>query len=184
MQTDCKRGVAMASQPSLSPSRDVGSFWSTAMPSSTYGSAIADTQHIPEPVRSAVLTRIEQYGITAVALGVELLMQEGWASFGDFVVDIEKRYGPEEAQHAQDRILSQAVRDHRTLQLGGRHALDEAYRERVMAENLPRYALVAAPDAEFINGVEIALGMIAGQICRARHGVRVRGPGRDRGPHQ
>ena len=40
---------------------------------------MAEPAHIPEMVRSAALTRLEQYDVTSVALGEEFLMQEGQA---------------------------------------------------------------------------------------------------------
>lgn len=62
-------------------------------------------------------------------------------------------------------IADLAARDAMALQLGGRHPLDEAYRQRMAAESLPRYALIAAPDAEFVNGVEVALKMVAARFA-------------------
>jgi len=59
------------------------------------------------------------------------------------------------------------LRDRRALP--GHHALDEAYRERVLVENLPRYALIAAPGAEFLKGLEVGLDLVDAQD-RARSG--------------
>jgi hypothetical protein len=129
-----------------------------------------DAHQIPEPVRAAVLSRVEQYGVGPTALGEELLMAEGCATFADFIANIDHRYGPDEGARVTEAIRVLSFRDTQTLGLAGRQGFDEMYRAQVMAENLPRYALMAAPDAEFVNGVEIAISMAAAQHASAGSG--------------
>lgn len=129
--------------------------------------SVVQVVNIPESVRRAVLTRIEQYGIGPGALGEELLMQEGCGSFEDFVANIEQRYGPDEAERTREAMTRLAKRDGETRGLGGRRGNDDYDRARALAENLARYALIGAPDAEFLNGVEIGLGMVAERYAEA-----------------
>jgi hypothetical protein len=126
-----------------------------------------DEHQIPEPVRAAVLSRVEQYGVGPTALGQELLMAEGCASFADFIANIDHRYGIDEGARVAETIHRLSYRDVQTLGLDGRQGLGEIRRAQALAENLPRYALIAAPDAEFVNGVEIAVAMITAKYSTA-----------------
>ena len=87
-------------------------------------------------------------------------MRDGYGSFEDFVADIAKRFGAEEAAHVKASMSDQSARDQRTQDLVGRQGLDQLARQRWMTRNMPRYALIASPDAEFVNGLEIALDLV------------------------
>jgi hypothetical protein len=50
-----------------------------------------------------------------------------------------------------------AARDLATV---GGMGTDEGYRQRVIAANLPRYALIAGPDAEFLKAIDYAMDII------------------------
>ncbi len=114
--------------------------------------------HIPEMVRSAALSRLEQYGVTSMELGEAFLMGEGYGSFEDYIQVIEERYGPDEAERVRARMRELAEKDAQGLARGGN--LGAAYREQVLANNLPRYALIAGPDAEFLKGIDYGLERI------------------------
>lgn len=92
-------------------------------------------------------------------------MREGCGSFNDFVSNISGRYGADEAERVREAMTALASRDAETLQLEGGHPPGAGYRARMMAANLTRYALIAAPDAEFVNGIEIALEMVAAEFA-------------------
>jgi len=126
---------------------------------------IGEELHVPEDVRSAVITRIERYGIEPIRLGAELLMREGWGTFEDFLADIDARYGADEGQRVRETMKRQVDRDQKTQDLGGRQGLDQLARARWMTANMSRYALIAAPDAAFLNGVQIALDLVADEAA-------------------
>lgn len=138
--------------------------------------------HISEDVRSAILTRLEKLGVESVALGQEFLEREGYGSFEDYIARVRSLYGDEEAQRVKERMGELAQRDQTTL---GRpdpsDPIDRAYRQQTMAANLPRYALVAGPDAEFLKGIDYAMDLIsnvyadAGSMAPMRAGEEVRG---------
>jgi len=82
-------------------------------------------------------------------------MSEGYGSFEDYVDGVREVYGDEEADRVKARMNELATRDATTI--GGGSGLDRGYQQRVIAENPPRYALIAGPDAEFLKGIEYAL---------------------------
>jgi hypothetical protein len=100
---------------------------------------------------------LEKYGVDAVKLGEEFLMNEGHGSFNDYIEHVSALYGATEAGRVRDRMDELAAQTAKTI--GGTN-VDSAYRQRVIAANLPRYALIAGPDAEFLKGIEHALGML------------------------
>lgn len=138
--------------------------------------------HVPEDVRSAVLTRLEDFGVKPIPLGEEFLKREGYGGFGDYIARVRSLYGEDEADRVKDRMAELAQRDQATL---GRpdpgDPLDRAKRQRVMTENLSRYALIAGPDAEFLKGVDYAMDLIndifaeAGSMAPMYAGEEVRG---------
>ena len=97
------------------------------------------------------------FGVEPVALGQEFLKREGYGSFNDYLHRVRELYGDEEADRVRARMGELSVRDGQTV--GG----SEAYRQRVIAENLPRYALIAGPDAEFLKGIDHAMSLF-GQL--------------------
>jgi hypothetical protein len=119
-----------------------------------YRGHIAEPVHIPEDVRIAVLSRLEDYGVKAVVLGQEFLKREGYGSFEDYIDRVRGLYGDEEADRVRVRMGELAARDVKTV--GGSHE----YRQRLLAQNLPRYALMAGPDAEFLKGIDYAMDII------------------------
>lgn len=94
-------------------------------------------------------------------LAEELLMREGWTTFDDFVTDIGRRYGADEAQRVRDAMRLLVERDIKTQDLGGRTGLEEYARTNWLTRNMGRYALIASPDTGFLNGVEIGLDLVA-----------------------
>jgi hypothetical protein len=104
---------------------------------------------------------LEKYGVDPVRLAEELLMREGWTTFEDFVADIERRYGPNEAQRVRDTMSGLMKRDIKTQGLAGKTGFEEYARANWLTQNMGRYALIAAPDAGFLNGVEIGMDLVA-----------------------
>jgi hypothetical protein len=97
-----------------------------------------------------------------VALGQEFLEREGYGSFDDYIARVRELYGDDEAQRVRQRMTELAQRDRQTLgPADPRDPLDRAYRQNVMAQNLPRYALIAGPDAEFLKGIDYAMDIIS-----------------------
>ncbi len=119
--------------------------------------------HIPEDVRSAVLTRLEKYGVESVTLGQEFLEREGYGGFEDYIARVGTLYGDDEAERVRTRMTELAQRDQTTLGRPDRSdPLDRAYRQNTIVTNLPRYALIAGPDAEFLKGIDYAMDLISG----------------------
>ena len=91
---------------------------------------------IPEDVRSAVLSRLEDYGVKPVALGEEFLKGEGYGSFEDFIARLRTLYGDAEADRVRDRMRELVERELQGVRSPGE-------RGRIAARSLPRYALIA-----------------------------------------
>ena len=70
---------------------------------------MAESPHIPESVRSAALTRLEDYGVTSVLLGEEFLKREGYGSFADYIERIGELYGGAEAERVRERMTELAA---------------------------------------------------------------------------
>jgi hypothetical protein len=143
---------------------------------------VREPLHIPEDVRSAVLARLERHGVEPIALGREFLEREGYGSFEDYLARVRELYGDDEVQRVRQRMTELAQRDQRTVGPSDpRDPLDRAYRKKVMAQNLPGYALVAGPDAEFLNGIEYAMDILSnvyseqGGMSAFQAGEEVRG---------
>jgi hypothetical protein len=122
---------------------------------------VPEPLHIPEDVRSAVLTRLEKYSVQSVALGQEFLEREGYASFKDYIARVREHYGDDEAERVRIRMAELSQLDQKAL--GGpdpRDPIDRAYRQSLTVENLPRYALIAGPDAEFLKGTDYAMDIM------------------------
>jgi hypothetical protein len=86
-------------------------------------------------------------------------MREGFGSFDDLIAAIGTRYGTDEADRVIHEMDALALKDLNALQLDGRRLKTE-YLVKLARDNLARYALIALPDAEFLNGLEVALDMV------------------------
>ncbi len=64
------------------------------------------------------------------------------------------------------KIDALSVQDVKALGIGGGRVRPE-YLVKMARDNLARYALIVSPDAEFLNGIEIALDMVGDRYAEA-----------------
>jgi hypothetical protein len=93
-------------------------------------------------------------------------MREGFGSFDDLIAAIGARYGADEANRVTGEMDALALKDVKALEIGGRQIKPE-YLVKIAKDNLARYALIVSPDAEFLNGIEIALDMVGDSYAEA-----------------